>query len=71
MSDLKASLVYAVRAKTEWRALRVSVFVGTLLAVINHYDEWVNDAGSTTSVIQIVLTYLVSTHGQVYGRRDR
>ena len=75
MSDFKELFVYACRPKTVWRALRVSAVVGTLLAVINHYDEWFVGEGSTTNVIQIVLTYLVpylvSTHGQAYGSRNR
>lgn len=74
MSDLKKMFVYACHPKTVWRALRVSAVVGTLLTVINHYDEWFVIGGSTTSAIQIVLTYLVpylvSTHGQVYGSRN-
>jgi len=74
MPDMKKSLAYACHPKTVWRALRVSAVVGTLLAIINHYDEWFSGEGSTVNVIQIVLTYLVpylvSTHGQVYGNRD-
>ena len=75
MPDLKESFAYACQPKTVWRALRVSAVVGTLLTVINHYDDWFSSEGSAINVVQIVLTYLVpylvSTHGQVYGRRDR
>jgi len=75
MSEFKQSIAYACHAKTVWRALRVSAVVGTLLAFINHYDEWLLGEGSTASIVQIVLTYLlpylVSTHGQVYGSRNR
>jgi hypothetical protein len=76
MSDLKESLAYAFRPATVWRALRVSAVIGTLLAAINHYDDWLR--GETMSVInlfQIGLTYLVpyivSIHGQVYGNLNR
>jgi hypothetical protein len=75
MSDFKESFSYAIRSDTVWRALRVSAVVGTVLAFINHYDEWFIGEGSTTNVFQIVLTYLVpylvSTHGQVYGSKNR
>lgn len=74
MSDLKESLSYAFRQATVWRALRVSAVVGTLLAVINHYDEWFGGDTTSINLLQIGLTYLVpylvSTHGQVLGNRN-
>ncbi len=75
MSDLKQSLAYAFRLETVWRALRVSVVIGTLLAIINHYDDWFGNEIPDINLFQISLTYLVpylvSTHGQVYGNRSR
>ena len=75
MNELKESLAYACQPATVWRALRVSAVVGTLLAVINHYDEWIASEASATNILQILFTYLVpylvSTHGQVLGRRNR
>lgn len=75
MSDFKELFAYACRPTTVWRALRVSIVVGTVLSVINHYDAWFAGEFSSTNVIQIVITYLVpylvSTHGQVYGSRER
>jgi hypothetical protein len=75
MADVKESLTYAFRPATVWRALRVSAVVGTLLAVINHYDEWIGGDTTTINLFQIGLTYLVpylvSTHGQVHGSRNQ
>ena len=75
MSDFKESLTYAFRPKTVWIALRVSAVIGSLLAVINHYDEWLRGDTTNISLLQIGFTYLVpylvSIHGQVYGIRNR
>ncbi len=75
MSDIKQSLAYAFQPATVWRALRVSAVIGTLLTVINHYDDWFQGEMASINLVQIGLTYLVpylvSTHGQVYGNRNR
>ncbi len=72
MAEIKHLLADAFRATTVWRALRVSAVIGTLLTVINHYDDWITSAAHSVNLLQIGLTYLVpylvSTHGQVYGR---
>jgi len=74
MTDLKESLAYAFHPTTVWRALSVSAVIGSLLAVINHFDDVFGGETTSTNLIQIGLTYLVpylvSTHGQVYGNRD-
>lgn len=73
MFNLEKWFKYAIQSKTVWRALRVSAVVGTLLTIINHYDDWLADGGITVNAKQIFLTYLVpylvSTHGQVSGSR--
>lgn len=55
-------------------ALRVSLAIGTLLNLINHFDVLLGAPLSATNGVQIALTYVVpycvSTHGQVWGRRD-
>ncbi len=54
-------------------ALRVSLIVGTLLNLINHFDVLLGASLTTTAGLQMALTYVVpycvSTHGQVWGRR--
>ena len=55
-------------------ALRVAVVVGTVLNLINHFDLLLGAPLSSTAVGQMALTYVVpycvSTHGQVWARRD-
>ena len=54
-------------------ALKVALFVGTILNLINHFDLVLGAPLTRMTLIQIGLTYLVpycvSTHGQVFGRR--
>lgn len=42
-----------------FRSLKVALFVGTILALINHYDAILNGTFNRTNTIQIILTYLV------------
>ena len=57
---------------TRRMALRVALVVGTVLNLINHFDVLLGAALTTTTLVQIALTYVVpycvSTHGQVWGR---
>jgi len=41
------------------RSLKVAAVVGTVLAVINHYDMFLSGAFTTRRCVQIVVTYLV------------
>ncbi|MAH03492.1 hypothetical protein CMI39_01755 [Candidatus Pacearchaeota archaeon] len=55
------------------RAIIVGFVVGTILALINHYDMILYSTYSTRRFIQVILTYfvpfLVSLHGAaMYGR---
>jgi len=75
MSCFKESFACAHHPATVRSALIVSLVVGTLLSIVNHYDEWLAGVISTTNTFQIIFTYLVpylvSTHGQVTGSRNR
>jgi hypothetical protein len=55
-------------------ALKVALVVGTILNIINHFDLLVGAPLTRMTMIQIALTYVVpycvSTHGQVFGRRN-
>jgi len=42
-----------------FRSVKVALLVGTVLALINHYDAILNGSFNRTNTIQIVLTYLV------------
>ncbi len=41
------------------RSLKVALFVGTVLAFINHYDAIISGSLSTAGVVQILVTYAV------------
>ena len=53
-------------------ALRVALVVGAVLNLINHFDVLLGAELTTTTLVQIALTYAVpycvSTHSQVWGR---
>lgn len=55
-------------------AIKVSLVVGTILNLINHFDLLLGAPLSRMTLIQVALTYVVpycvSTHGQVFGRRN-
>jgi len=40
-------------------AVKTSLIVGTILALINHYDSFIDFSLSGTVVLQILITYLV------------
>jgi hypothetical protein len=49
------------------RSLKTSLAVGTVLALINHYDEIVRGTLSGTNVVQILVTYLVPYSVATFG----
>ena len=59
--------------KVAWLALKVALFIGTVLNLIHHYDVFLGAPLNRVTLIQMCLTYVVpycvSTHGQVFGRR--
>lgn len=55
-------------------AIKVSLVVGTILNLINHFELLLGAPLTQMTLIQVALTYIVpycvSTHGQVFGRRS-
>ena len=49
------------------RAIKVAFIVGTILMVINHYDELLNSTLNATNIFQIMLTYVVPYSVATYG----
>ena len=49
------------------RALKVALIIGTILMVINHYDELINGTLTSTNIFQILVTYLVPFSVATYG----
>jgi len=64
---MKIFFKYAMQKVTIIRSIKVSLFVGTILALINHYDEILKGDLTSTSLLQIALTYLVPYLVATYG----
>jgi hypothetical protein len=71
---VESKLARCMAPATVRMALRVSLVVGSVLNLINHFDVLLGAPLSSTTAVQMALTYVVpycvSTHGQVWGRRD-
>ncbi|MBU2883934.1 nitrate/nitrite transporter NrtS [Psychrosphaera sp. B3R10] len=60
MSNVPSSFIsLALSKKVAYSALKVSILVGTLLALINHGGALLEMNMSADRIIQILLTYLV------------
>ncbi len=49
------------------RSIKVALVIGTILLIINHYDELVYGTLNTTNIVQIGLTYLVPYFVATFG----
>ncbi len=49
------------------RSIKIALFVGTILALINHFDAIFNGTFNRTNTLQILLTYLVPYCVATYG----
>ncbi len=56
---MKLFLKHATDKVCVFRAVKVALVVGTILALINHYDAIFTFSIEATNVFQIILTYLV------------
>lgn len=60
---------YATEPACVYRSAKVALIIGTVLAVINHYDAILNGTWTGTVLLQIVLSYfvpyIVATYGSV------
>ena len=65
----------AQRKDVRTRALKVSLVVGSILALINHGDSFLNSELEFRNSIQIIATflvpYLVSTYSSVSAIKDQ
>ena len=64
---MKVFLKHSKNGKIVFRSIKVALVVGTILALINHYDVLINRTFTTTNIIQILLTYLVPYMVATYG----
>jgi hypothetical protein len=49
------------------RAVKVALFVGTVLCFINHFDEIIHGVLTSTNMIQIGITYMVPYSTSTFG----
>ena len=49
------------------RSIKIALVVGTILALINHYDDIFHGTLNATSIFQILLTYLVPYSVATFG----
>ena len=52
-------LELALSPSVVWRALKVALIVGTLLALISHADAVINGSFATKNIVQVMLSYIV------------
>ena len=56
---MKQFLKHATNRACVIRSLKVAFVIGTILALINHYDAIITASFTYTNTIQILLTYFV------------
>jgi hypothetical protein len=64
---MKLFLKYAMNREIVITSIKVAVVIGTILALINHYDAILSGTLNSTGIIQILLTYLVPYAVATYG----
>jgi len=64
---MKLFLKHATARVCVLRAVKVALVVGTILALINHYDAIFTLSLTATNVFQILLTYLVPYSVATFG----
>ncbi len=67
---MKLFLKYAINRQIVITSIKVALVIGTILALINHYDAILNGTLNTTGLIQILLTYLVPYAVATYGAAE-
>jgi hypothetical protein len=48
-------------------AMRISLVVGTILGIINHYDMFLSGNYETSRIVKILITYLVPFSVSLYS----
>jgi len=64
---MKSFLKYAMNREIIITSIKVAFVIGTILALINHYDAILSGTLNKTGLIQILLTYLVPYTVATYG----
>lgn len=66
---------YCLERDTLLRSIKTALVVGTILAFINHGQQFLSGNFSLSWIVPMLVTYLVpfavATYGQVQGKRQR
>lgn len=64
---MKLFLKHAFDRVCIYRAVKTALVVGTILALINHYDDIIHGNFTATNVFQMLITYLVPYSVATWG----
>ena len=67
MERLRIFASYAAERRCVLRSLKVALVVGTVLALINHYQTIFSGSLGVTGLVQILLTYAVPYSVATFG----
>ena len=74
-SFLRLLVSYCLERDTLLRSIKTALVVGTILALINHGQQFLSGSFSPSWVVPMLITYIVpftvATYGQVQGKRQR
>ncbi len=73
--SLRFLVSYCLERDTLLRSIKTALVVGTILAFINHGQQFLSGNFSLSWIIPMLVTYFVpfsvATYGQVQGKRQR
>lgn len=64
---MKTFIKHCTERSNVIRAIKVSFLVGTILAIINHYDMFTGNSFELRRIIQIILTYVIPFSVSLYS----
>ncbi len=64
---MRLFIKHAIKKECVYRSAKVALVVGTILAIINHYDVLFTGVFTKTDILQIVITYFVPYSVATFG----
>lgn len=75
LAEVRTFAAYALERDTLARSIKTALVIGTILAIINHGQDFLSGQFSPRWIVPMLITYLVpfcvATYGQVQGKRQR
>ncbi len=75
MEKWRLLISYCLERDTFFRSMKTALIVGTILALINHGQQFLSGQFAAAWIVPMLVTYLVpftvATYGQVQGKRQR